>query len=233
MTMPLRIMLSLLVVAGMLGAGTIDIRNAPLFENFEGGVHQATVLTPGTWTGTLFQVISGTIDHIKDDAVPPNPYALMCRNGTSCIDTAGAGLPRVGGEIQTIDDLYFEPGEYILRFDLQGWRDFNGLTRVATIQVILPGLFDASDNLTFTRDGAAPSLYPRVELIFTVNAPLTTRLTFKDVSVAGAPGVSSFAGAILDDVVLKSTVPEPQTMGLLLLGLTGIAIGVAKRRSAD
>lgn len=186
-------------------------------EDFEGGIDAETIPV-GVIAGTQFEVVSGNVDHIKNDASPANPYAVMCGSGGSCIDTTGS---QGRGEIRTIDAIDFLPGTYYLSFSLQGWKDYSDTTETAMIQVLLPGLVDA----TFLRDGAA-NPYPIERILFDVLAPQSVKLTFRDLS-----GSAGYAGAILDDVVIGTAtagdageVPEPSTLLLSVPVLAGLAI---------
>lgn len=185
-------------------------------EDFEGGVDQ-DVHGLGLIAGTQFEVVAGNVDHIKDDADPANPYAMMCGSGGSCIDTTGSGSR---GEIRSIVEFTFTPGVYYLSFSLQGWRDFDNNTASANIQILIPGLVD--EVLIRTRTHGP---YDRERIQFDVFAPQTVRLTFRDLS-----GSAGYAGAILDDVEIGTATPEPSTLLLLLPALAAVA--ALRRRSS-
>ncbi len=183
-------------------------------EDFEGGLGR-NVISAGLIDGTVFEVVSGNVDHIKDDSSPANPYAVMCGAGGSCIDTTGS---RSRGEIRSIVEINFLPGYYYLSFSLQGWKDFNNLTASANIQVILPGLVDQ----VFSRNGAqGPYGIERIE--FFVDAPQNLKLTFRDLG-----GSAGYAGAILDDVEIGTSTPEPSSM-LLILPALGVLAALRRR----
>ena len=185
-------------------------------EDFEGGVDE-DVIPVGLIAGTQFEVVAGNVDHIKDDAVPPNPYAMMCGAGGSCIDTTGSGSR---GEIRSIVEIDFLPGLYYLSFSLQGWRDFNNNTASANIQVILPGLADR----VFSRS-PSNGPYDRERIEFFVDAAQSVKLTFRDLG-----GSAGYAGAILDDVEIGTSTPEPSSLLLVLPALGALA--VLRRRAA-
>lgn len=200
--------LLVMLLAGTASAGVI------FSEDFEGGINQ-DVIPAGVIAGTQFEVITGNVDHIKNDADPANPYAIMCGAGGSCIDTTGSGNAR--GEIRTIDAIDFLPGTYYLSFSLQGWKDHQNNTATANIQVLLPGLVD----VTLSRNGAT-NPYPVEWLVFDVLAPQSVNLTFRDLG-----GSAGYAGAILDSIVIGTTagdVPEPSTLLLSLPVLAGLAL---------
>lgn len=182
-------------------------------EDFEGGVDQ-DVAAIGLLTGTQFEVVAGNVDHIKDDADPANPYAMMCGAGGSCIDTTGSGAR---GEIRSIVEFNFLPGIYYLSFSLQSWRDFDNNTASANIQVLLPGLV----NEVFSRS-RTHGPYDRERIQFDVFVPQSVKLTFRDLG-----GSAAYAGAILDDVEIGTATPEPSS---LLLMLPALAVLAALRR---
>ncbi|MDZ7640178.1 MAG: PEP-CTERM sorting domain-containing protein [Bryobacterales bacterium] len=189
-------------------------------EDFEGGVNQ-DVIPVGILSGTQFEVISGNVDHIKDDADPASPYAVMCGAGGSCIDTTGSQSDPSSpgrGEMRTINEISFLPGLYYISFNLQGW-SFDEFQATASIQVLIPGLLD----VTLFRDGSGnPHLPERIP--FEVNSAQAVKLTFRDLG-----GNFGFAGAILDDVEVGTATPEPSSLLLLLPALAGIAFW--RRRS--
>ena len=181
-------------------------------EDFEGGVNPSFVTAGNIISGTEFEVVSGSVDYIK----PPSAYAVMCGAGGSCIDTTGSGTR---GEIRTIAAIDFLPGIYYLSFNLQGWKDFNNLTRSASIQVLIPGLLD----VTLSRNGAN-NPYDLEWMQFVVPTSQSVKLTFRDLS-----GNAGFAGAILDDVEIGTSTPEPSSLLLILSGFAALA--VLRRRS--
>jgi hypothetical protein len=146
----------------------------------------------------------------------------------------GAGLPREGGEIRTVNEIFFEAGDYALSVNLQGWKDPWGLTRSAEIQILLPGLLDVS----FVRNGANGE-YPIEVLFFTVTNPTSVKLTIKDISDTGdaiyGTDVRSYAGAILDDVEIArvggdvSSIPEPSAYLLVAPLLVGLIVSRSNR----
>lgn len=223
----------LLLLAGSLTADTI------FSEDFNGGVvgqRIQSTSSPGTdgltplETGTQFEVVSGSVDMITN----ADPYFPMCTTGTSCIDMTGAGVPREGGEIRTVNEIFFEAGDYVLSVNLQGWKDPSGLTRSAEIQVLLPGLLDVSS----VRNGAHGE-YSIEVLFFTVAHPTSVKLTIKDISDPGnlayGDDVRSYAGAILDDVEITrvggdvSSVPEPSAYLLVAPLLVGLIVSRSSR----
>lgn len=225
--------LAALAATATLSANTI------FSENFNNGVvgqvirSDSSLGTDGNTplqTGTQFEVISGSVDMITD----ADPYFPMCLTGTSCIDLTGSGVPRQGGEIRTVNEIYFEAGEYALSINLQGWQDPWGFSRAAEIQILLPGLLDVS----LIRDGAHGE-YPIEVLFFTVTTATSVKLTIRDISDSANENygsqVSSFAGAILDDVEIArlggdvAEVPEPSAYLLVAPFLVGLLISRTRR----
>lgn len=230
-----RSFLCLLLLGASLSADTI------FSEDFNGGVVGQVIRSDSSTgvggdgktpleTGTQFEVVGGSVDMITN----ADPYFPMCSTGTSCIDMTGAGAPRVGGEIRTVNDIFFAPGDYALSVNLQGWKDPSGLTRSAEIQIFLPGLLDVS----FVRNGAHGE-YPIEVLFFTVTDPTSVKLTIKDISdpsdLVYGNDVYSYAGAILDDVAIDrvggdvSSVPEPSAYLLVAPLLVGLIISRSSR----
>ncbi len=202
--------LLLMLMASTASAGVI------FSEDFEGGLGR-NVISTGLIDGTAFEVVSGNVDHIKDDASPANPYAVMCGAGGSCIDTTGSGGR---GEIRSTVEIHFLPGYYYLSFSLQGWKDFNNLTASANIQVILPGLVDQ----IFARS-RTHGPYDRERIEFYADAEQSVKLTFRDLG-----GSAGYAGAILDDVEIGTSTPEPSSL-LLVLPALGALVGLRRRNA--
>lgn len=222
-----------LLLAGSLAANTI------FAEDFNGGVVGQVIRSdssPGTdgnsplQTGTQFEVVGGSIDMITS----ADPYFPMCTTGTSCIDLTGAGIPRQGGEIRTVNEIFFDVGDYALSVNLQGWNDPWGLTHSAEVQILLPGLL----NVSVVRNGAHGE-YPIEVLFFTVTTPTSVKLTIKDISDPGnavyGSDVRSYAGAILDDVEITrvggdvSEIPEPSAYLLVAPLLVGLIVSRSNR----
>jgi hypothetical protein len=206
-----RVALALLVLTGWLTAGVI------FSEGFEGGT-PGDVIT-GVIAGTTFEVTGGNVDLVA----PPNIYASLCGGGGACIDTTGSGGR---GTIQTVDTIFFEPGTYILRFSLQGWSFVDPgiglLNESATIRVILGSVVSEVISVT----GSA-NPYPVYQIVFPIFSEQNLRLSFQDLS-----GSAGYAGAILDDIVIETTVPEPASFLLVLPALAGLLWARRRRTSS-
>jgi hypothetical protein len=217
-----RVWIALLVVAGFLPAATI------FSEDFEGdlAVH-AENQGVGVLAGTQFEVVNGRVDLIT----AASPYTSQCQmvgsGSANCIDTTGGGSPRVPGTIQTIAAIDFEPGIYLLEFDLYGWffnnltpeNPLDDITQSASVRVTLAGIFDE----TFFRDGSQ-NAYPTIVRQLIVDDPTSVRLVFEDIG-----GSAGYAGAILDNISISSIapdveeVPEPASMALVIAGFAALA----------
>lgn len=211
--MMLRFAILLLAAAISLPAGII------FSEDFEGGTPVQSQ-TSGVLQGTQFQVVSGSVDVVG----PLTNYASNCGAPTSgtCVDTTGGGSGGLG-TIETIEEIELQPGEYILSFDLIGWfYAVDGLTQKATVQVTFGSLFDA----VYERNGKL-NPYATVNEIITVDTATSAKLVFSTISG------SKFAGAILDNVLIRTAAEEdistPEPSSLALLGLGGLLLALRKR----
>jgi hypothetical protein len=213
--MILRLAAVLLAAALSLPAGII------FHEDFEGGVAIQSQ-TSGVLEGTQFRVVSGSVDIVT----PYAQYAVNCTYPTSgtCIDTTGGGEDGLG-TIETIDEIELAAGEYILSFDLIGWRYYSNTQR-ATVRVTLGDLFDQ----VFERDGAL-NPYETIIVPLVVESDTSARLVFS--TLQGR----KFAGAILDNIIIRSVddvsdvhSPEPGTWALI--GLGGALLFIRKRLTA-
>ena len=179
-----------------------------LAENFESAT--AGFYTSGAIAGTVFSVISGSID--IDD---PGSYGWLCVAPASgkCVDTTGSTQTAPGrGIFETTNLLSLTPGQYLLSFSLVRWNDTQngGGPQDATISVSLGGLYSE----TFTVDSGW--LNQQIVRNITVASGTSANLRFTDLG-----GTAGYAGAIVDNVTLNS-VPEPSTLCLLGLGLAAM-----------
>ncbi|HML17220.1 MAG TPA: PEP-CTERM sorting domain-containing protein [Bryobacteraceae bacterium] len=196
-------------------------------ENF----NELTPVTSATSVG-LFSAIDGTNVDIVGNS-NGNLDAALCVSPESgnCIDLDGSsGNPQ--GVLQTTSAYLLEPGtNYYLSFDLIGSQ------RNSIGTIIGSGGVTTSTTVTLGPSGG-PYLYNQTfvlgsgddtdgivsDALITVTAPTDVYLTF----TSNTPG---YVGALLDNVSLVTSIPEPSSMVLLGSALIGCGL-LARRRFA-
>lgn len=209
----------ILRIAAILLAAALSLPAGIIFsEDFEGGVAIQSQ-TSGVLEGTQFRIVSGSVDVVTPDA----QYAVNCTYPTSgtCIDTTGGGHDGLG-TIETIDEIELTPGEYILSFDLIGWKYYSNTQR-ATVRVTFGDIFDQ----VFERDGAL-NPYDTIIAPFVVQSDTSARLTIS--TLQGR----AFAGAILDNIMIStpddaSDVHSPEPGTWALIGIGGALLFLGKK----
>jgi len=182
-----------------------------LGENFQ-AVAGGSYTGPVSLTGSVFDVVSGTVDAL---ATPLSGGAICTTAGGSptCIDLAGS--PGGGATLRSADT--FAAGVYDLRFDLAGANQEDGIEN--TTQIFFGNLV------------GVPITLPN-------NASFTTH-TFHNVVVTPPTGEflvffqegSDSSGNLLDNVVVTpSAVPEPAAFALVVAGAAGLALSHRRRR---
>lgn len=180
-----------------------------LSENFD-------ELTPGASQTSIgaFTAINGTnVDVVGD--VNGNYVASLCAAPESgnCIDMDGTG-GLTEGELQS--NAAFDPGTYLLSFDLIGSQ--RGVTASVTVTF---GDYDQTFTLASGDDTDG----------IVVDAPVT--VSGSPLNLLFVSDTSGQEGLLLDDVVITSTAsaaPEPSSVFLLVSGLVGVAIATRRRR---
>ena len=190
--------------------GTVFSEN---FASATAGLYGAGILP-----GTGFSVVSGSVD-INAGA----QYGWLCAAPATgfCLDTTGSTSSVPGRGVFETTLAYLVQGPTSISFSLVRWNDTvnGGGPQDASVTVTFGGLFSE----TFTVDGS----FSNTTILRNFNVPVATsaKLRFTDNS-----GTLHAAGAVVDNVVITSAIPEPST--LTLAGLSLLLGAIARRRSA-
>lgn len=143
----------------------------------------------------------------------------VASSGTTWVDMIGGGSPYVG-PVTMVQTLTLAAGTYDFSFDYNGWGGNGaGTTLNYNIGTLLSGSVDATGMKIYT--GTA---WSTLATTFTVTTAGSYALTFKVPS-------GSISGPMLDNVVVSaSTVPEPTTASLALLGIGSLLVRRRVRR---
>lgn len=203
--MHMRISATALTVALFFGL-TATLQASPILlnENFNGLTPQLTATSVGS-----FSAINGT----NVDIVGGTNFGYLCVSPASgnCIDMDGTGGNPIG---QLQSNMLFDPGTYLLSFDLIGSQ--RGTTSTTTVNF---GNYDQ----TFTLGPSDTTSGIVLNDLVTLTTPGYLLFTSND------PAGSNM-GNLLDNVVV-STTPEPSAIFLLGTGLLTVA-GMMRKRFA-
>lgn len=185
----------------------------PFFtETFESGPATSVLNAPtiGQFSATL-----GTVDFIRI----PNGFSIeSCgAGGNGCVDLAGS-TGAATSQIATAL-LDFQPGSYVLSFDLSGsQRDASA----DSVNVLIPGIFGP---LTGTRGGAEG--FATLTVAFVVTVATNAAIIFEGLQTADNVGL------LLDNILVTfdaNVVPLPGAFPLLLAGIAGLAFASRRQR---
>jgi len=163
-------------------------------------------------------LLNWNIDSPSIDVVGGSTFGYLCNGNTggNCLDTEGTPG---NGQITTKVGLDLGLGDYTFSFDFGNNGTANN-SLAWNIGSIIDGVIFSG--------AAQENIYEN----FSIDFSITSAATGVFISFAGG-GASDFLGTILDNVLLvqnSSSVPEPETLLLLALGLLGL--GLRKKKGA-
>jgi hypothetical protein len=197
------------------GAMTGNAAAAPVpffTEDFETGPSSSALNAP---TVGQFNVTLGTVDYIRT----PNGFGIAScgAGGSGCVDLAGTSNEAASRIATAV--LNFQPGSYVLTFDISGnQRD----TLSDSIRVLIPGLLGP---ITESRNGALG--FTTLTYSFVVAIATNASIIFE-----GLTGEDNI-GVLLDNIRVTfdaAPVPLPGAMPLLMAGIAGLAFASRRPR---
>jgi len=158
-----------------------------------------------------WSVVSGTVDYV-------NAGLWDAENGSYSIDLSGVNN---GAIAQSFTSVVGQ--QYTVTYWLAG--NYAALPTIKTMEVSAAGQ-SQDDTFDTTGKSARDMGYVQESFVFIANSTTTT-LEFASIDVPNSDG-----GPVLDNVTVLAT-PEPGTLALLSLGLSGAGFGsiIRRRRS--
>jgi hypothetical protein len=186
-------------------AGTI------LTENFNELATQLSATSVG-----VFTAIGGTNVDIVGD--PAFPGLCVAPEGNQCVDMGGTGGNNVG--ILQSAPITLLPGfNYFLSFDLIGSQRILPGNPITTSTTVTFGSF----NRTFVLAATDITAGVVSNALISVSSPTVTNLTFTNNG-----STNNNVGALLDNVTIAVTTPEPSFV--MLMGPALLGLGLLRRR---
>lgn len=186
---------------------------APVFfDDFEGVTSGGTILN---WDGGVnWDVLSGTVDLVKSG----DAFGITCAGGTGyCVDMDGS--TRSAGDIVSINVGPLAAGTYEFSYSLSGNQRQLGFAD-SVVAYIEFGVMSWAHTLPYN---AGWQTFTQEFTLTSVTDPVYIRF--------GATGGDNI-GMLLDNVQLSAvSVPEPASLGLMLIGFAGVFGARTRSRS--
>ena len=179
-----------------------------------GGIFQTYSAGTTFGTGNVWLVTNGTVNVNSASVDEIGSYWPLTPGGSNSVDLDGNSP---GGIAQTIN--FAAAGNYVLSYYLAGNPDGGPSTKLLNV-----GVAGATQSESYTTTSAAFGPWELEKIFFNVAAPGTTTLSFQSADASGA------YGPVVGQVSISS-VPEPSTWAMMILGFFGIGFMAYRRKS--
>lgn len=200
------------LVTTLLVGFSAPAKAAPVFfDDFEGVTSGGTILN---WDGGAnWDVLSGTVDLVKS-----GDYSITCAGGTGyCVDMDGSTSS--AGDIVSLNVGPLAAGTYAFSYSLSGNQRQLGFAD-SVVAYIEFGVMSWSHTLPYS---AGWQTFTQEFTLTSATDPVYMRF--------GATGGDNI-GMLLDNVQLSAVpVPEPASLGLMLIGFAGVFGARTRSRS--